>query len=166
MTRTAQALAAALVVAAVLLQTTVVARVPLPGSPPDLVLVVVLALALVDGSRTGVLAGFLAGVLADLLSAHEVGRLALAYAVVGYLAGRVERAPERSVLLPALVVGCGAAGGLLLYATEGLLLGDPRVSVGATASALLGAGLGAVLLTPLVVPVVRGLHPREVGARG
>lgn len=155
MTRTARLLAAALVVAALLLQPTVVARLPLPGSPPDLVLVVVLALALLDGPRTGVVAGFLAGTAADLLSGHEAGRLALSYAVVGCLAGLVERAPERSVLLPATVVAAAGGGAVLLYAGQGLLLGDPAVTAAALAGGLLGAALGAVLLTPLVVPVVR-----------
>ncbi len=154
-------LGAATVLTALLLQTTVMARLPVPGSPPDLVLVLVLAFALAEGPRSGMVTGFVAGLLADLQSDHELGRLALAYVVAGYLAGRVQDDTDRSTLLPFLVVLGGAVAALLAYAAVGLVLGDPRTAVSA-----LGPGLAAsvaydVVLTPFVVPVV-GLLVRRV----
>lgn len=138
------------VVAAVLLSTTVVGRLPLPGSPPDLVLLVVVAVALAEGSRSGATTGFVAGVLADLGSDHALGRLALAYAVVGHLAGRLVGA-ERT---PLVAVAAGAAGALLLYAGEGALVGDPRTSLHALGLGMVSSVPYTVVLAPLVVPLV------------
>ena len=153
-------LAAVLVVTAVVLQTTAVGRLPLPGSPPDLVLVVVLALALVAGPPSGTVVGFAAGLLADLQSDHALGRLALAYTVVGHLVGAASDGPtdrSGSAVRPFVAVGLGAAGALLLYAGEGLLLGDPRVSLRATWTGLTSAVPYAVVLVPFVVPLVGAL---------
>lgn len=156
-------LGGACVVGALLLQTTVVTRLPLPGSPPDLLLVLVLAFALAEGALCGLVTAFTAGLLADLMSDHELGRLALAYLVVGYLAGLAHDETSRSLVRPLLVVGAGAAGALLLYAAEGLLLGDPRVSRTAVTTALVSSVPYAVALTPLVVPAV-GVLVRRVTA--
>lgn len=153
-------LGAALVVAALVLQSTLVARLPLPGSPPDLVLVVVLAFALAEGAQSGMVTGFVAGCLADLGSDHALGRLALAYVVAGYLVGRAAGDGGRSVLRPFLAVGAGAATALLVYAAEGLLLGDPRVSVEALMQGLTSSAPYSVVLVPFVVPLVAGLFRR------
>lgn len=149
-----------LVVTALLLQTTVLARLPLPGAAPDLLLVLVVAHALLEGPLTGTVTGFLAGLLADLGADHELGRVALVYAVVGYAAGLVYDDGSRSRLLPAFVVAVAAAGAVGLYALEGLLLGDPRIHGSAIWPALAGTVAYSVLLTPLVVPLVATLVRR------
>ena len=154
------ALGALTVLLALLLQTTVVARLPLPGSPPDLLLVLVVAYALAEGSASGMLTGFTAGLLADLGADAELGRLALVYVVVGYLAGLAAGETERSTLLPFVVVGLSAAGALVLYAAEGFLLGDPRASAAALGRALTSSVAYDVVLTPFVVPVVGMLVKR------
>ena len=51
---------------AVVLQSTVFARLGLPGATPDVVLVVVLVIALVAGPTVGAVTGFGAGVLVDI----------------------------------------------------------------------------------------------------
>ena len=156
-------LAALAALAALVLQTAVVARLPLPGAPPDLVLVVVVAVALARGPRAGMATGFLAGCLADLLSDHALGRLALAYVVVGFLAGRVPAA-DRDARVPFTAVGTGALVALLLYAGEGLLLGDPRVGLAAVSLGIVSSVPYAVALTPFVVPAVGLLlQPRREG---
>ena len=66
------------VITAVLLQVTLVGRLPVPGAAPDLVLVLVVAFALAEGPQSGMVTGFLAGLLTDGLADHEMGRLALA----------------------------------------------------------------------------------------
>ena len=149
-----------LLLTALLLQTAVLSRLPLPGAAPDLLLVLVVAHALVEGPRSGTVTGFVGGLLADLGSDHEIGRAAVVYAVVGYAAGLVHDDGARSRLLPfGVVLGCAAVA-VLLYAVEGLLLGDPRITAAATGPALLGTVTYSVLLTPLVVPVVAGLLRR------
>lgn len=153
-------LRAVVVVTALLLQTTVLARLPLPGGVPDLLLVVVVAFALAEGSRSGTLTGFAAGLLADLGADHALGRLALVHALVGYLAGLVHDDRPRSPLTAPLVVVAAAAGAVVVYATEGLLLGDPRITSAAFWPSLAGTVAYSGLLTPLVVPVVGALVRR------
>lgn len=147
-------LGAATVLTALLLQTTVLARLPLPGQPPDLVLVLVIAFALCAGPTCGLATGFVAGLLADLQSDHELGRLALTYLVVGYLAGLGSDEREHSMIRSILVGGAGALAALGITLTLGVLLDDPRVSVSAVDLGVLAAIAYDVALTPIVVPVV------------
>ena len=145
---------------ALLLQTTVLARLPLPGGAPDLLLVVVVAFALVEGPLSGTVTGFAAGLLADLGADHELGRAALVYTLAGYVAGLTHDDRPRSVLLPFGAVALAAAGAVSVFALEGLLLGDPRITAAAFWPSLAGTVTYSVLLTPLVVPVVGGLVRR------
>ena len=148
------------VVTAVLIQGTVLARLPLPGAAPDVVLVLVVAFALAEGSRSGMLTGFGAGLLSDLASDAQLGRLALAYAVVGYLVGLVADDSERSAVLPFAAVAVGSVVALAIYAGEGILLGDARITMSAFARSLASAVPYSVVLTPFVVPVVGALVRR------
>jgi rod shape-determining protein MreD len=159
-------LGAATVLTAILLQTTIIARLPLPGVAPDLVLVLVVAYALIEGPLQGMTTGFVAGVLLDGLSDHQLGRLALAYAVVGYLAGLIHDDTERSTLVPFMAVAMGGFVGVLLFAGEGMLLGDPRVGLYAVVRSLISSVPYDVVLTPFVIPpvgaLVRRLDPEPV----
>ena len=143
------------VLAAVLLQTTLVARLPLPGSPPDLVLVLVLVVALRLGPAAGMATGFAAGCLADLLGDSALGRLALAYVVGAWAAGLLPDGPDRGLRGPLLAAAAGSAAALLTYAAEGLLLGDPRVQPAAVALGLVSSVPYDGLLAALVVPLGR-----------
>ena len=158
-------LAVATVVPALLLQSTVLARLPLPGGAPDLLLVLVVAFALAEGPRSGTITGFGAGLLADLGADHELGRTALVLALVGYVAGLVHDEPsygggERSTVRPFVVVGLCALGAVTVFAVEGLLLGDARVTGSAYLAAVVGTVPYCVLLTPFVVPVIGALVRR------
>ena len=153
-------LGAVTIVSALLVQTTVIARLPLPGSVPDLLLVLVLAYALIEGPLSGLVTGFSAGLLADLVADHQLGRLALAYAVAGYAVGLLDEDSDRSMSLPFVAVGLGAASALLIFAAEGVLLGDARVTVSAVLRGLTSSVTYDVLLTPFVVPVIGALVRR------
>ncbi len=158
------AVAGLLVVVAAVLQPTVVARLPLPGDPPALVLLVVLAVALSEGPAAGAGTGFAAGALADLLADGALGRLALAATVAGYLVGLA--AGDRSALLPFLAVAGGTALALVVYTAEGLLLGDPRVGLAPLGRALISTVPWSVVLAPLVVPLVgRSLRAGDAQVR-
>lgn len=152
----------ALVVTAYVLGVTVLNRLPLPGSRPDLLLVVVVAIALVEGPLRGAVLGFAAGLLADLATPadHTVGRLALAFAVVGYAAGLLEDIEERSALAPMLVVGLSTVGAVLLYAAVGGLVGDPRVNWSAIAGTLPMTVVYNLVLSPFIVPLVTSAFRR------
>ncbi len=151
-TGTAPGVAVALaVLAAVVLQSSVFARLPLPGGPPSLVLVLVVAVGLAGGASAGLATGFAGGLLTDLLSAHPVGLLALGFALAGFVAGLLEADVERTVLLPMVVVGAAAlAVGLAYLGVLGLL---GRKSADGIA-ALPATVVYDVMLTPFVVPLV------------
>lgn len=148
------------VVTAVLLQVTVIGRLPLPGAEPDLVLVLVVAFAFAEGPMSGLATGWSAGLLADALSDHQLGRLALAYAVAGYVTGMVQDSSERSTLQPFVAVALGAVTALACFVGVGILLGDPRVTLYATFRSLVSSVPYDVVLTPFVVPLVGGLARR------
>lgn len=148
------------VVTAVLLQLTVVGRLPLPGVAPDLVLVLVVAYALTEGPMSGLVTGWAAGILMDALSAHELGRYALAYSVAGYLTGMLQDETERSTLQPFGAVALGAVLALATFLGVGILLGDPRITAHAVGRSLVSSVPYDVVLTPFVVPLVAGLVRR------
>lgn len=160
MTARRVALGVALLLTALLVQTVLLSRLPLPGAAPDLLLVVVVALALAEGPGSGAVTGLSAGLLTDLVGDHELGRVALAYVVVGYAAGLVYDGPDRSVLLPPAVVGLAAAGAVTVFAAVGILLGDPRTTGAAYLRGTAATVTYCVALTPLVVPAVGALVRR------
>jgi rod shape-determining protein MreD len=147
----------AAVLLAVVLQESLLARLPLPGGSPNLLLVLVLAVALQTGASAGLATGFVTGLLADLASAHPVGVLALAFGLAGFVAGLLDADTERSVLRPLVVVGIGAAGTYLIYA--GLLALLRRPAAGGLAD-LPSTVVYDVMLTPFVVPVVAAVARR------
>lgn len=158
-----------MIITALLLQVCVVNRLPLPGGQPDLLVVVVVALAVVGGSQRGAVIGFATGLGADLLppTDHIAGRLAIAYTIVGYVAGKLEDVEQTSVLRTIAVVAAASAAAVMLYAGVGYLVGDGAVTPRATIHALVAAVVYDVVLAPFVVPLVsaatRRLEP--VGPR-
>lgn len=155
-------LAVVVVLTALLVQVCVLNRLPLPMGRPDLLVVVVIAFALVGGPQRGAVIGFATGLAADLMppSDHLVGRLAFAYTIVGYLAGLLEDVEERSVFTTIFVVALGAAIAVLVYAGLGVLVGDPTVTVHATARGLIAGVVYDVVLAPFVVPLVSAASRR------
>jgi rod shape-determining protein MreD len=149
-------LAIAVVLTALLVQAVVVNRLPLPGTGPDLPVLIVVAFALGAGPTYGALLGFLTGLAADVLppADHTLGRLTLAYAVVGYLAGLVEDVEERSVLTTVAVVAAASGVAVVLYAGVGGLVGDHRVTANAVAHSLVSTVIYDVVLAPFVVPLI------------
>ena len=155
-------LVAILLAIGVLVQTTILSPLRLPGATPDLVLVVVVALALIQGQTSGMVAGFSGGLLLDTVPPAEgaLGRWALVLCLVGLLAGRLRDTAERSVFMPILIVGCCSALATIGYAATGLLLGDRGVTPAGVAGVLSAAVLYDVLLSPFVVPVVMAVARR------
>ncbi len=155
-------LAALLVVVALAVQVTLLARLRLPGATPDLLLLVVLALALAYGPAFGLGVGFGAGLAADLVppADHEVGRWALVLTLVGYLAGAARGETRRSAFVPLVVVGAAGAASVLLYAGLGALMDDPNITWGAVTDLLPTAVLYDVVLSAFVVPGVLAVASR------
>ncbi|WP_375490794.1 hypothetical protein [uncultured Jatrophihabitans sp.] len=151
MRRARVALAAAAVLTAALLQATVVGPATVSWSV-NLSVVLVAAVALVDGPATGMSFGFTAGLFADLGSHHPAGVLALCWLGVGLLCGRIS--DRRTVRRDACVIG--VVGALAAAATTVLLaLLHDGGSVTAAITGLLPAAIGDAALALLVVPLVR-----------
>ena len=76
-------------VVAVLVQSTVLARLTLAGVRPDLLVLAVVSVAVATDPTTGAVFGFVAGLVADLLFDLPVGVSALVYTAVGFAVGTV-----------------------------------------------------------------------------
>ncbi|QDY76721.1 rod shape-determining protein MreD [Streptomyces qinzhouensis] len=157
-------LSSALVVVALVVQVSVLARLQLPGAVPDLLLLTVLGLAFVYGHVSGALIGFGAGLLADLAppADHAAGRYALVLCVIGYLAGlaRPQDGKVRSATGPMVVVVAAAVGSTLLYAGVGALVGDSAAGQVGLGGLLFSAAVYDLLLAPFTVPFVMALARR------
>lgn len=154
-------LSSVLVVLALVIQSSILARLHLPGAVPDLVLLVVVALAITYGPVGGCFVGFGAGLLSDLAppADHAVGRYALVLCLIGYLAGLVmpSGGPLRSAAKPMFVVAGAALGSTLLYAAVGTLVGDTAARHVGLAWLLASALMYDLLLAPFTVPWVMAL---------
>ena len=159
--------------AAVVIQLTVVNRLPLPGAAaPDLVLLLVAAIAVATGPATGAITGFAGGLALDIAppAAHYAGEYALVFCLVGYAAARVVRAiwdvagehdPVTVFTVMAVAVAAGEAG----KAALGMLLSDPDVTTAAVSRVLPAAILYDLLLSPLVFWLVTRVTRGAVGWR-
>ncbi|MEV5446031.1 rod shape-determining protein MreD, partial [Streptomyces sp. NPDC052644] len=160
-------LSGTLIVVALVVQVSVLARLHLPGAVPDLVLLTVLGLSMVYGHVSGALIGFTAGLLADLAppADHAAGRYALVLCVIGYIAGltRPETGQPRSATGPMVMVVAAAIGSTLLYAGVGALVGDTGARHVGLASLILTAVVYDLLLAPFTVPWIMALARRADG---
>ncbi|WP_242605704.1 rod shape-determining protein MreD [Frankia sp. Cppng1_Ct_nod] len=141
-------------VVAIVLQLSVVAALDLPLGPPDIVLIMLACAALVEGRLFGVIVGFVVGLVADLLSTHVLGQTTMIFCLVGYGVGLASDEAERTAYLPLVVVAAASALGTAGHAAMAAILGD--VSLTGTQALLrtVGAALYALVLTPLVFPLV------------
>ncbi len=98
---------AVVVVAALVLQTTLSGLLP-ETATLDLVLVVVVYLALTSGPTTGIVVGSAAGLVQDALSSGVMGIGALAKTLVGFAVGRLGTQFIVTASLPRFVVFAGA----------------------------------------------------------
>lgn len=120
-------------VLAVLVQTSILARLDLPGPVPALGLVVVLAVALAAGPDVGAVAGFSTG-LALAFIPTDGGTLGLAaalFALAGFLVGSLRVGPQLSVPQAAAAVAA-----IVLVATMLALALSTMLATGAMASGL------------------------------
>jgi len=151
------ALFAGSVVLALGVEVSVLPRLRLPYAEPDLVLLVVLALATAWGPNLGALTGFAAGLVVDLAppSVTAAGRHAIVFTLVGALAGHAAAEARRSAVRTSLLAGLFAGLATLGNAVLGTLIGSggtvtsPGLLPGAAACALY-----TVVATPFVLPGV------------
>jgi rod shape-determining protein MreD len=146
----------ALVVTALVLQSTAFAQIELLGAKPELLYLLTIVLAMLEGPAVGAVGGFSAGMAQDFLLNDPKGITALTLTLVGYLVGALRPyITTPSPLLPTLLVGGGTMVGVLFYGFVAFLLGQlPEGLVFLLQTAVL-SGIYNAVLTPILYPILR-----------
>jgi len=146
----------AVVLTALVLQSTLLAQIKLGGAKPDLVFLVTIVLAFLEGPSSGSLAGFVGGMADDFLLNQPKGITSLTLTLVGYSVWMLRQyITSPSPLLPVGLVGSATVGGVLFYGMVSFLLGQLDVGFGYLVRIALLTGLYNAVLTPLLFPLVR-----------
>ena len=145
----------AVVLTALLLQSTVFHTFTLGGAKPELVYLLTIALAFLEGPSSGAVAGFAGGLAQDFLLNQPKGMTALTLTLVGYAVGMIRPyLASPSPLIPVLLVGIGTTCGILFYGLVSLLLGQLD-SVSYLLRVALLSGIYNAILTPFLFPLIR-----------
>lgn len=144
------------VLTALLLQTTVFADVRLFGAKPELMYLLTIAFAILEGPASGAVAGFVGGMAQDFLLNQPKGITALTLTLVGYAIGMLRQfIASPSPVLPVVLIAGGTFAGVVFYGVVSFLLGQldtPWLYLFRVAA--LSAAYNAIL-TPLVFPLLR-----------
>jgi rod shape-determining protein MreD len=157
----------AVLVTALLLQTTVFGELNLLGVRPSLVYVVVILIAITEGPSEGAVVGFIGGMLQDFLLNEPKGITALTLTLLGYAMGLARQyVSSPSPLLPTILVAVGTASGVLFHSVVAFLLGRFEHPLVYGVRVVLLTSLYGAILTPLVNPLIRRVvessRPRRV----
>lgn len=150
-------------ITALLLQSVVAPALTVAGWRPDLVLLTVVAVALVDGAGTGARYGFFAGLATDLLSAgdHLVGLTALVFLLVGDGLGRLRPYLSGTGRIGEAVLGAVAgAVSLGMFGGLSLLLDLGQFTPALLLRGLFATALWTALLTPLATRLMVAISRR------
>jgi rod shape-determining protein MreD len=158
---------AAIIITAVLLQSTVFSQLRLLGVRPELLYLVTILVALQEGPNEGAIVGFTAGLAQDMFLDQPKGITALTLTLLGYTVGMARQyIVSPSPLIPTIVVAIATALGVAFYEIVTFLLGQFESSITyAVKVALLTALYNAVLtpiLSPLLRRIIEGSRPRKV----
>jgi rod shape-determining protein MreD len=158
---------AAIVITAILLQSTVFAQLRLLGVRPELLYLVTIVLALQEGPSEGAIVGFVSGLSQDLLLNQPKGITALTLTLLGYAVGLSRQyIVSPSPLVPTIVVAVATAIGVGFYEVVSYLLGQFDAPITYAVRVALLTALYNAVLTPIVSPLLRriveGSKPRRV----
>jgi rod shape-determining protein MreD len=157
----------AVIVTALLLQSTVFAQVKLLGVRPELMYVVTILMAIIEGPSEGAIVGFAGGMAQDFLLDQPKGITALTLTLLGYAIGLARQyIVSPSPLLPTILVAIGTFAGVIFYEVVSFLLGQLDDPLMFSLRVALLTALYNAILTPLVYPVLRrifeGSRPKRV----
>lgn len=146
----------AVVVTALLLQTTVFPELTLLGVKPELLYLVTVVFAVLQGPVEGAVVGFVGGLAQDFLLNMPKGITALTLTMLGYTVGLARQyITSPSPLLPAILVALGTAGGVAFHQAVAFLLGEEEGPFGYIAKVVLLTAVYGAVLTPIFFPVLR-----------
>ena len=156
------AVAVAIVILAVALQTTLFLNLRPFDIAPALALLVVFAVSRQLGSVEAVVLGFFSGLLLDLLSETPLGLWALVVCSVAYATVRLRHRMEDDMWLVAAGVFVISFGALALFAVLGTIFGERTLADAGVVRKMLLPAVYNTILAAGVVPLVT----RAVGERG
>lgn len=143
-----------MLITALLLQTTVLARIRLFGVMPDFMLLVAVAGGITAGPTRGAALGFTSGMLIDFFLPTPLGLSALVFTLVGYGVGVANTGVLRSAwYIPVLTAGAASLAGVVLYALAGSVLGERMVD-GHLITIAVVVGVSNAVLAPVGVRLV------------
>lgn len=146
----------AVILTALLLQTTIFAELNLLGAKPELLYLVTIVFAILEGPASGAVAGFAGGMAQDFLLDAPKGITALTLTLLGYAMGMARQyIVTPSPILPVLLVAAGTAGGVVFYGIVSFLLGELDTSWLYLFRVAMLSALYNAILTPLVFPILR-----------
>jgi rod shape-determining protein MreD len=144
------------VLTALLLQTTVFADVRLLGARPELMYLLTIVFAVLEGPASGAATGFVGGMAQDFLLNQPKGITALTLTLLGYAIGMLRQyIVSPSPVLPVVLVGLGTFAGVLFYGVVSFLLGQLDTSWLYLLRVAALSGVYNAILTPLVFPILR-----------
>jgi rod shape-determining protein MreD len=144
------------IITALLLQTTVFADVRLLGARPELMYLVTIVFAMVEGPSAGAVTGFAGGMAQDFLLNQPKGITALVLTLLGYVVGLLRAyIVSPSPILPVFLVAGGTIGGVLFYGVVTFLLGQLDTTWWYLLRVAVLSGLYNAILTPLLYPLIR-----------
>jgi len=150
-------LAPVVIVTGIVVQLTVLNGLRLPGGGvPDLVLVLVVALAITEGPMAGMIIGFAAGLCLDIAppGSELLGQYALVFCLAGWAAGRLSSAAGRSAVRALVIAAAVTALAEALAAGVGLAL-EPAAVTTAAVREVLPTTIGYdLLLCPFVLYLI------------
>ncbi|HMG28283.1 MAG TPA: rod shape-determining protein MreD [Acidimicrobiia bacterium] len=157
MTRLVRMRLGLLIVAVVVLQTTVFSTgLKVFGVMPDLGLVLTVAVAFSLGPERGAVFGFVTGLAVDLFLSTPLGLSALSFALVGYGAGAVQGGLLRpSRWEPPTMGALGGLAGGVLFVGIGALAGREELLSLTSVRVILIASVYDALLACAVFPIAR-----------
>jgi len=153
-----------LLLVAVVLQTSVLSRLGLPGATPDLVVVTVVAVALALGPGPGALTGFLGGALMDIATPSDsiLGLASIVLVGVGLAVGVAVDREDSSIWTLSLISGAACGAATLGTALLSAVLGSERIIWASVPGVTLTTVLYGLILGRVMIPLVGMLSRRLV----
>lgn len=147
--------AAGAVICAMVLQVGIAPHIAVGGVVPNLLLLVVVTLALVQGPRAGTVAGFAAGLLFDLIGTAPIGPAALTFCIVGFVAGSLQAHTfAEGWLLPLLILFIASLTAEVIYAIVLVVLGEGGFGIRPILGVMLPGAVYNAALAVLVYPLL------------
>jgi rod shape-determining protein MreD len=142
---------ALITLALLILQSTVMLSIRVGGVHPDLLWLLPITAALLDGPESGAIVGFWTGLAFDLILPTPFGLSALVGCILGYAVGAATRAVDRGALwLVPVAAAIGSVVADMLFAVLGAIFGQQQmVQIDFLALVLVIAVSSMILVLPV-----------------